>query len=75
MTSLSQIPDITPTSNFEFNSWIDNSRRLLCDWCNVNTDLYALVTKKDSAREVICATCIEKLNPAVGDNYAPVDKP
>jgi len=52
---IKRIPDIMPSTNKKIQTWHDSSRRLLCDWCGVNVDLYML------SNEIICCDCVEKL--------------
>jgi len=52
---IKRIPDIMPSTNKKIQAWHDSSRRLLCDWCGVNCDLYML------SNEIICCDCVEKL--------------
>lgn len=53
---ISRIPDVTPSSNKTKEKWHYYSRRLICDWCGVNCDLYML------GKEIICADCVENMD-------------
>jgi len=51
---IKRIPDIMPSTNKKIQTWENSARRLLCDWCGVNYDLYIL------GNETICCYCVEK---------------
>lgn len=51
---IKRLPDIIPDSVIKKN-WFRSARRLLCDECDVNVDLYQL------AKQTLCSACIDKL--------------